>query len=140
VSGHASPGISVPLPNQVPSVALTIQEYGDLTIRLNTGGRDKSDASRDHPRVHHLEVIDAKEEAHSARELLSNNGGLVFAVRASQQQAGTTTNRAHYNPAFRATVIGQRGNVFHELELQDVHKEVDGRLILSHHQSNQLNV
>ena len=60
-------------------------------------------------------------------------------IRACEQNAGATTDGANNDPAFRATVIRQRRNVLHELELQDIHKDIDRRLVLSH-QGDELEV
>jgi hypothetical protein len=90
--------------------------------------------------VHHLEIINAKEEADPAGELLANDRRLMLAIGACQQNAGAPTDGANNDPAFRATVVRQRRNVLHELEVQDIDKEIDRRFVLPHNQGDEVEV
>ena len=92
-------------------VSLDIQEYRHLSIRFNARGGDEPDARSDHPRVHRFEIINAEEET-------------------------DPTGGANNDPAFWATVIRQRRNVFHEFELQDIQKEIDRWFVLSDNQGD----
>jgi hypothetical protein len=127
-------------PEQVPTVALNIQEYRHLSIRLNARGGNESDARSDHPRVHHFEIINAKKETDPAGKLPTNDGGLMLAIGACEQNAGAAISGANNDPAFRAAVIRQRRNVLHKLELQDIDKEIDRRFVLVHNQGDKLKV
>jgi hypothetical protein len=127
-------------PKEVPAVSLKIQEYGHLSIWLNTRGGDEADARSDHPRVHHFEIVDAKEEPDSAGKLLANDRRLMLAIGACEQDAGASTDGTNDDPAFRATVIRQRRNVFHEFELQDIHEEVDRWVVVSDNQGDEVEV
>jgi hypothetical protein len=60
-------------PKQVPTVALDIQEYGHLSVRLNARGGDESHARGDQPSMRRFEIINAKEEADPPGKLLSND-------------------------------------------------------------------
>lgn len=123
---------------QVPTVSLNIQEYRHLSIRLNTRSGDEPDARGAHPRVRRFEIINAQEETDPPGTLLAHGRQLTFAIGAREQNAGSTADRTNNDPALRATVIRQRRNVLHELELQNIHKEVDRGFILPHNQGNQL--
>lgn len=125
-------------PKQVPTVALDIQEYRHPSIRLNARGGNESDARSDHPGVHHFEIINAKEETDPAGKLFSNDRRLMLAIGAREQNAGAATDGTNNDPTFRATVIRQRWNVLHELELQDIHKEIDRRFVLPHNQGDEI--
>jgi hypothetical protein len=127
-------------PKQVPAVALEIKEYHNLSVRLNARGGDESHAGRDHPRVHHFEIINAKEEADPAGKLLSNERHLMLPIAACEQNAGAGADGTNNHPAFRASFIRQRRSVFDELELQDVHKKVDRRLVLTYNHGDELEV
>jgi len=123
---------------QVPTVAFNIKEYRHLSIRLNARRGNESYARGDHPRVRHFEIINAQEETDPARELIADGRFLALAIGAREQNARATADGAHNDPALGPTVIRQRRNVFHELELQDIHKEIDRWLVLPHDQGNQL--
>jgi hypothetical protein len=90
--------------------------------------------------VRSLKIINAEEEADPAGKLLSNDGRLVLSVGACEQNAGACSDGTNNDPTFWAAVIRQRRNVLHELELQDIHKEVDCRLVLTHNQGDELEV
>lgn len=64
----------------------------------------------------------------------------MLTIGACEENARHTTNGTNHDPAFRATIIRQRRNVLHKLELQDIHEEVDRRLVLSHNQGDELKV
>ena len=40
----------------------------------------------------------------------------------------------------RAAVIRQRRSILHEIELEDIHEEVDRRLVLAHNQGDEMEV
>ena len=61
----------------------------------------------------------------------------AVAIGACEQNTGTTADGANNDPALRATIIRQRRNVLHELELQDLHKEIDRWFVLPYNQGNQ---
>jgi len=127
-------------PEQVPAISLDIQEYGHLSIRLYAWSGDESDPRRDHSRVRRLKIIDTEEETDPAGELLANDRRLSLAVGAGEQNAGATSGGTDHDPPFRPTIIRQGRNVLHELELQDVHKELNGWFVLSHNQGDQFQV
>jgi hypothetical protein len=123
---------------QVPTVALKIKEYRHLSIRLNARRGNESDPRGDHPCVRRFEIINSQEETDSAGELIANGRFLALAIGACEQNARATAHRPNNDPALRTTVIHQRRNVLDELELEDIHKEIDRWLVLSHYQGNQL--
>ena len=125
---------------QVPTVSFNVQEYGHLAIWLNARGGDESDPRPDHPRVRRFEIINTEEETDPAGELIANDRRLMLAVRACEQNAGATSGGADDDPAFWPTIIRQRRNVLHQLELQDIHKEINCWFVLSHNQGDQLEV
>ena len=73
---------------QVPTVPFNIEENRQLSIRLDARGGDEPHAGSDHPRVHGLEIVDAEEETHPARELLADDRRLMLAIGARQKNAG----------------------------------------------------
>jgi hypothetical protein len=123
---------------QVPPVSLNIQKDGDLSIRLNARGGDEPDPGLYHPRVRLVEIIDSQEETDPAGKLLANDRRLVLAVGACEQNAGNGPSGTNDDPSLRPPIIRQRWNVLDELELQDVHKEIDCRFVLSDDQRDQL--
>jgi len=125
---------------QVPTVSLNIQEYCHLSIRLNARGGHESDARRHHARVRRFEIIDTEEEADPAGKLFANDRRLMLAVGACEQNAGATSGGANDDPAFWPAIIRQRRNVLHQLELKDVHKEINCWFVLSDDQGDQLEV
>jgi hypothetical protein len=125
---------------QVPTVSLNIQEYCNLSIRLNARGGHESDARRHHARVRRFEIINTEEETNPAGELVANDRRLMLTVGAREQNAGATSGGTNDDPAFWPTIIRQRRNVLYQLELQDVHKEINCWLVLSHDQGDQLEV
>jgi hypothetical protein len=124
-------------PKQVPTVSFDIQEYCHLSIRLNARGGDESDTRSDHPRVRRFKIINAEEETDPAGELLANDRRLMLAVGACEQNASSTSDGTNNDPPFWPTIIRQRRNVFHELELQDIHKEINCWIVISHNQGDQ---
>ncbi len=78
-------------------------------------------------------VVYAQEEANAAGVLVSNNCGLALAIRTAQEQPRLGARRPYDNPALRATVRGDGGRVFHELELQYVDEEPDRRIVVMDH-------
>jgi hypothetical protein len=111
-----------------------------LSIRLNTRGGDESHARGEHPRVRRFEIINAQEETDPAGKLLAHDQPLTLTISACKQNSGTTADRANNDPALWATVIRKRWKVLDELELQNIHKEVDRWVVLPHNQRNQLEV
>jgi hypothetical protein len=90
--------------------------------------------------MHRFEIINAKEETDPPGKLHSDYRRLILAIGAREQNAGAAADRPNNHPAFRATVVRQRRNVLHELELQDIHKEVNRRLVLTHNQGDEIEV
>jgi hypothetical protein len=125
---------------QVPTVSFNIQEYGHLTIWLDARGGDESDPRSDHPRVRRFKIINTEEKTDPAGKLVANDRRLMLAVGACEQNAGATSGGANDDPAFWPTIIRQRQNVLHELELQDIHKEINCWFVLSHNQGDQFEV
>lgn len=125
-------------PQQVPTVSFDIQEYCHVSIGLNARGGNESYPRSDHPLVRHFEVINAEEEPDPAGKLLANDGRLMLAIGACEQNASGTSDGTNNDPPFWPTIIRQRRNVFHELELQDIHKEVNCWFVVSHNQGDQL--
>src|SRR5688572_3749618 len=56
---------------QIPTVALEVEEHRYLTIRLGARRGDEPDVRGAHPRVGSVEVIDAQEQSNPARELIA---------------------------------------------------------------------
>src|SRR5204863_5378870 len=71
---------------------------------------------------------------------LAHDLRLLLAIGPRQQKACHTARRANYHPTFGATIVRHRRNVLNKLELQDVHEEVDRRLIFPHNQRYQFEV
>jgi hypothetical protein len=90
--------------------------------------------------MHHFEIVNAKEETDPPGKLVSDYRRLIVAIGAREQNAGAPADRPNNHPAFRATVVRQRRSVLHELELQDIDKEIDRRLVLSHNQGDEIEV
>jgi hypothetical protein len=125
-------------PKQIPTVARNIQEYRYLSIRLNAWGGNEPDTRSDHPRVHHFEIINPKEQTDPAGKLLANDRSLPLAVGAREQNCSTTIDGTNNHPAFWPTVIRQRRNILDELELQDIDKKIDGRFVVLYNQGDEL--
>ena len=66
--------------------------------------------------------------------------GWMLTVGACEQDARIASSRTHDDPAFRAAVVRQRRNILHELEPEDIHEEVDRRLVLAHNQRDEMEV
>jgi hypothetical protein len=125
---------------QIPAVPFNIQEYRDLSIGFDAWCGEKLDARPDHPRVHRIEVIDAKEETDPAGKLVSNDCRLTLAIGAREQNASVTTGGTDDDPTLRAAVIRQRRNILYEIEPEDIHEEVDRWLVLAHNQGDEMEV
>ena len=82
--------------------------------------------------VSRFEIINPQEETDPAGKLFAHGRDLTLAISAREQDARRRAGRANHDPAFRPAVVGEGRHVFHELELQDVHKEIDRRVVLSH--------
>jgi hypothetical protein len=54
----------------------------------------------------------------------------LVAVGTCEQNACLASNGTNHNPTLRATVIGQRRCVVHQLELQDINEETDSRVVV----------
>ena len=62
----------------------------------------------------------------------------MVAVGTREQNACLTSVGTNHDPTLRATIIGQRRCVFHQLELQDVNEETDSRVEVPDHQRDEL--
>ena len=125
---------------QVPAVAFNIQEHRHLSIWLGPWRCNEAYARGEHARVRRVEVIHPEKETDPARELIPDDRLLMLPVGAREQNPRAASPRPNDDPALRPAIVGQRRNVLHELELQDVDEEIDRRLILSNHQRDQLDL
>ena len=123
---------------KIPMVALEIKKDRYLTIGFHAARRNEPNAGGPCPCIRCVEVIDAEKEPDAFRELLADDLFLADAVRAREQDPRSGTRWSHHYPAFGATVVRERWDVFDQLELQDIDEEVDGRAVLPHHERNQL--
>jgi hypothetical protein len=123
-------------PKKVPPISLNIEEYRDPSIRLNARSSNELHSRRHHSLVRSLEIIDAKKEADSASELLANDRPLMLAVGAREQKTSRRAAGTNNDPALRPAIIRQGWNVLHELELEDVYKEIDCWFVLAHHEGD----
>jgi hypothetical protein len=123
---------------QIPAIAFEILEHDDAAVRFLSRRRHEANASLLHALIRCVEIIDAQKQPHASRELLSNNTRLVVAIRASQQNSRARQSprlgRPHDHPALRPPIVGQRGRVLDEIELQDIDEKPDRRVIVPHHQ------
>jgi hypothetical protein len=129
----SNPGLRTRSPEKVPPISFDIEEYRDLSIRLHARSSDKLHSRRDHSLVRSLEIIDAQKEADSPGELLASDRPLMLAVGAREQKTGRRAAGTNNYPALGPAIIRQGRNVLHELELEDVYKEINCRFVLAHH-------
>src|SRR5688572_9754955 len=123
---------------EVPLVARDIEENGDLAIGFGARRSHERDPRRDHALVGRAEIIDLQEKADAAGELVADDALLLFAVRPGDQNPGRSTWRAYDHPALRPPVVGKRRDIFDELEAQHADEEVDGRIVLLHDESDEV--
>lgn len=88
--------------------------------------------------MHRVEVIDAKEKTDPAGKLFAYDCRLMLTVGAREQNACIAPNGTDDNPALLAAVIRERRHILHEVELEDIHEEVDRRLVLAHNQGDEM--
>ena len=87
---------------QVPTIALQVHEHCDPAVRLIPWRRHEADARVDHSLVSAIEVVDAKEQADAAGELLADDGVLMLAVCLREQDAGLASMRGERQPSASA--------------------------------------
>jgi hypothetical protein len=125
---------------EVPSVSLEVDKHGYPSVGFDSRRGDEFDAGSEHPFVRRREVTHPQEEADATRKLLPDDPYLKVPVRASQQDAGRGAAGSHDDPALGAAVVRERRLVFHEIEPQHAHEEIDRRFVLSNDEGNELEV
>jgi hypothetical protein len=63
---------------------------------------------------------------------------LAFAISAGEQDACLTSGGPHDDPPLRTPVVGQRRRVLDQVESQDLHEELDGRVVVVDHDRDQV--
>jgi hypothetical protein len=80
----------------------------------------------------HVEVVDLEEEPDPPRELLADDGPLLLPVSLRQEECGRRAPWPDYHPPLGAAVIGQRGGVLDQIEVESADEEVDGLVVVVH--------
>ena len=84
-----------------------------------------------------IKVVHAQKQADTSGELIAHDRTLPIPIGASEQDAGRRATRADHDPPFGPAVVGQRGHIFDELELQHVHEERNGRIVFTDHEGDE---
>jgi hypothetical protein len=125
---------------EVPPVSGDVEEHRDTAVRFSARLTNERDASLGHPFVRGVEVIDSEEEPDPTGRLVTNRPSLAFPVRPSKEDACLSAGRPDDHPALGSPVIGQRWRVLDEVEPEHAGEEFDGRVVLIHDQSNQVDL
>lgn len=125
---------------EIPAVSFEIQKHGNPTVWFVARRRHELDPSCDHALIRSVEIINAQEQSDSTGELLAYDAGLVVAIGTRQQNACFGPLGTDNDPALRAPVIGKRRGIFDEPELQNIHKETDGGVVVPHDEGDQLEI
>jgi hypothetical protein len=81
--------------------------------------------------VGRVEIVDAKKQSDSARELFSDNRYLPFAICAREENAGFSAARAHDHPPLGPSIVRLRRDVLDKIKLQDVDEKVDRYVVIA---------
>jgi hypothetical protein len=74
----------------------------------------------------------------TAAELQAHDARCRSPSAPGEQDAGLTPGRANDDPALGTAVIRQGRRVLHQLELQDVDEEANGRVVIADHGRDEL--
>src|SRR5262245_13977429 len=85
--------------DEIPAVALEVQEYRDVTIGLHTGRGREANTCRGHARMRRVKVVHVQEESHPPGELITDDRALSVTIGASEQDPRSSTGRTHDDPA-----------------------------------------
>jgi hypothetical protein len=119
---------------EVPPVPFQIQEHGEPSVWFVSRRRNDLDAVGHQTLVGCLEIIDAEEHADASGELPAGDALLLHTIGSREQNASVCSHRSNDDPSLRPTIVGPRGRIFDEFELEDVDKEPDRRVIVPDHQ------
>ena len=122
---------------EVPAVPFEIEKHGKSAIWLIARRRHEPHAGGDHALVVTIKIVHAQEHADAIGELPAHNACLYVAIGTREQNAGLASPWTNHDPTLRATVIGQRRRIFHQLKLQDVNEETDSGVVVPHHQRDE---
>jgi len=125
---------------QIPAVALEIEEYRHAAVWLIARWRDEPHAGSGHALEGRLEIIDPQEHADAPCELLSDDLGLLVAVGTREENARLASVGPDHDPSFRPAIIGQRRRVFDQFELQDIDEETASGVVVADHQRHEREV
>jgi len=134
------PVISWMRTKQVPAITFQIEENRNLAIHLHTRRRNEAYPMRQHMRVMSIEVVDAKEQANPPSKLMSYSFLLRCSIRHRKQNISLSARWPHHYPTLEPFVVHQRRRIFHQLELEHIDEEADGRIVLAHEQGYQFNI
>lgn len=87
-----------------------------------------------------FEIINTEEKTNPSGKLITNDRRLMLAIGACEKNTGAAPGGSNNDPAFWSAIICQRRNVLYKIEPQDIHKEINCWLVLSHDQSDQFEV
>jgi hypothetical protein len=73
---------------QVPPIAFEIAKHRHAPVRFAARRGDKLHTRREHTRIRRVEIVHAKEQPDTPRELRPNDGGLSFSVGAGENGIG----------------------------------------------------
>lgn len=122
---------------QIPSVAFDIQEHRNVAVWLAARSGDEPDPGGNHSRVGGRKIVRPQEEPDPTGKLVTDDGGLPVAVCAREKDPGLASDGSNHHPALGAPVVGDRRNILDQLELEDVHEEVDGWRVFPNDQSDE---
>ena len=123
---------------QIPSVPFEIHEHGNAPVWLVAWRRDDLDASGSKAFEGCVEVVDAEEHADAAGELLAGGALLLRTVSAGEQNAGPRAGGPDDDPTLRPAIVGLRGRVLDQLELENVDEKPDRRVVIPNDEREKL--
>lgn len=83
-------------------------------------------------------MFDLQKEPNSARGLISNRRSLRLSIGLGQQDARLCVRWANDNPALRPAVVGERGRIFDQFELQGIDEEANGGVVVGDDDGDEL--
>ena len=123
---------------QVPAVSFTIEEYCHRPVRLDARWPHEFDACGLQAHVDSIEIVYAKEEDNSARELPADGSYLDLAISMGQENPGLAAWWSHDDPSFWASVSRGGCRILDELESEHVDEELNCRIVLAYEERNEL--
>lgn len=108
---------------KVPAVAGDIDEHGEPSVRFVRRTADELDIVRPQTLIGPVEVVDAKEQADTPGELLTNGAMLAFPVGLREQEACCCARWTDHHPPFGSSIVGERWHVLCEVEAEHADEE-----------------